>query len=235
MFNKRVQVDSLRLSGTPEVVVKLRRSARAKRLSLRVSRLDGRVTLTLPTRARVKEAERFANEKADWIRAQLGTQVEQIRPAPGSWVWFRGQRLEIAEGTGRSARLVGGRLEVSEERAGVKVATFLKHAARADLLEASEGYAHDLGVDIGKITLRDTRSRWGSCSYEGNLMYSWRLVMAPPDVLRYVAAHEVAHRVEMNHSQAFWDQVARIYPDYAAPRKWLRDEGQELHRFRFKD
>ena len=97
--------------------------------------------------------------------------------------------------------------------------------ARERLQAASERFATQVDRKINRVTLRDTRSRWGSCSEAGNLMYSWRLILAPSDVLTYVAAHEVAHLVEMNHSQAFWDVVADLCPNYAEPRKWLRQEG----------
>ncbi|MGR3434759.1 MAG: M48 family metallopeptidase, partial [Shimia sp.] len=83
--------------------------------------------------------------------------------------------------------------------------------------------------------LRDTRSRWGSCSAAGGLNYSWRLVMAPPEVLDYVAAHEVAHLAQMNHSPRFWAEVAGLMPGYEAPRGWLRRHGADLHRYRFGD
>jgi predicted metal-dependent hydrolase len=90
-----------------------------------------------------------------------------------------------------------------------------------------------LGRRFSRLSLRDTRSRWGSCSSRGGLSYSWRLILAPPDVLDYVAAHEVAHLAEMNHSPAFWALVARLCPGYQAPRGWLRREGAGLHRYRF--
>jgi predicted metal-dependent hydrolase len=92
-----------------------------------------------------------------------------------------------------------------------------------------------LGRRYTRLTLRDTRSRWGSCSATGALSYSWRLILAPPRVLDYVAAHEVAHLAQMNHSPAFWAEVARLMPDYESPRAWLRREGSALHRYRFGD
>lgn len=225
------------LPGEPALEVTLRRSARAKRLSLRVSRLDGRVTLTMPKRAKDREAIAFAHEKADWIRGHLVGRPELLTPSVGGWVLFRGHQCPIVSGSGRAAKYVDGTIIVPEpaEKTPIRVASFLKLAARVDLTEASEGFARDLGVSIGKISLRDTRSRWGSCSYEGNLMYSWRLVMAPPHVLRYVAAHEVAHRLEMNHSADFWAVVERVFPEYTESRKWLRKQGEELHQFRFTD
>jgi predicted metal-dependent hydrolase len=230
-------MDRLHLPGDPPVEVTLRRSARAKRLSLRVSRLDGRVTLTMPNRAKEREARRFVEEKSAWIRSHLVNRPTQLIPEVGGWIWFRGMQCPIVTGQGRAAKWDAGAISVPapNEKTPLRIASFLKLAARADLHEASAGFARDLGVSIGRISLRDTRSRWGSCSYEGNLMYSWRLIMAPPHVLRYVAAHEVAHRLEMNHSADFWAVVAQIYPDYEAARKWLRVEGEELHRFRFSN
>ncbi len=110
---------------------------------------------------------------------------------------------------------------------------FLKLRARDRLAAACDGFAASLGTHYRAIALRDTRSRWGSCTSEGNLMYSWRLVMAPPDVLDYVAAHEVAHRLEMNHSDRFWAHVERVCPDHKSHRRWLREEGTKLHAWRF--
>ena len=111
----------------------------------------------------------------------------------------------------------------------------LKLRARDVLAEASDRYAVMVGQSYSRLSIRDTRSRWGSCSSEGVLMYSWRLIMAPPEVLDYVAAHEVAHLVEMNHSAAFWAMVERICPDYDVHRAWLRKNGDVLHRVNFGD
>ena len=108
-----------------------------------------------------------------------------------------------------------------------------KGGARDRLAGACDDYAALLGKPYARITLRDTRSRWGSCTSDGRLMFSWRLIMTPPEVLDYVAAHEVAHLAQMNHSPAFWAEVTRIYGDYQAPRQWLRDHGGGLHRYRF--
>jgi predicted metal-dependent hydrolase len=92
-----------------------------------------------------------------------------------------------------------------------------------------------VGRSYTSLALRDTRSRWGSCSPDGRLMYSWRLIMAPPQVLDYVAAHEVAHLVELNHSPAYWRVVTGICPDWKRHRDWLRTHGSSLHRLRFQD
>jgi predicted metal-dependent hydrolase len=129
-----------------------------------------------------------------------------------------------------------GVLHVPDEvTAGVRAKAFLKTKARDELAAASDFYAAQLGKRYNRLSIRDTRSRWGSCSSEGVLMYSWRLIMAPHEVLHYVAAHEAAHLVEMNHSDAFWAVVARICPDYDRHRIWLKKNGDQLHRVNFGD
>ncbi|MBU2868750.1 M48 family metallopeptidase [Pacificibacter marinus] len=229
-------MDQAILDGDPPVSVVLRRSARARRLSLRVSRLDGRVTLSLPPRASERAAMAFLREKESWIRDNL-EQLPVGRVASiGSTVPFLGQDVSVVVGTGRAARLEGDRLLVpnAPNMVGPRIEAFLKLQAKTYLRAASDKYAKALDTDYARLTIRDTRSRWGSCTSDGNLMYSWRLVMAPIAVLDYVAAHEVAHRLEMNHSDRFWTHVARVCPDYAMHRDWLRTEGQVLHAWQFK-
>ena len=229
-----------RLDGTPPLEIALRRSARARRFSLRVSRLDGRVTLTLPQHAREAEALAFARGKDGWIRqvlVQMGFGPGAVA-APGlrfgDTLPFEGRPLLLTPAALRSPRVEGGALLMPADPARLvpRLAAFLKLAARDRLTEASDLHAAALGLRYARITLRDTRSRWGSCTSDGALMYSWRLILAPPAVLDYVAAHEVAHLAEMNHSPAFWAVVARLMPDYARHRHWLRAEGAALHRLR---
>ena len=223
------------LPGHPPVEITLRRSARSRRFSLRVSQLDGRVTLSLPLRAREAEAMEFARAQEGWLRAALARQPVQALVAMGDAVPVEGQMLVLAPGSGRSVRREGGALLVPGDPAqtGVRAQAYLKVLARERLLTASDHFAGLVGCKASRITLRDTRSRWGSCSHQGALMYSWRLVMAPPAVLTYVAAHEVAHLVEMNHSAAFWAVVARLYPGWQGQRRWLHSHGQRLHGYRF--
>lgn len=229
------------LPGNPPVTLSVKKSARARRISLRVSRLDGRVTLTLPRGVPEREALDFAQEKADWLRAQLVQRPEDVWVGYGSVIPLRGEMVRIlpesGAGSGRGVRREGDALLVSgsEAQCAARLAGYLKTAARDALSEASDRYAALLGKGYNRITLRDTRSRWGSCSSSGGLMYSWRLIMAPAPVLDYVAAHEVAHLAQMNHSDRFWAEVTRIHGPYAAPRRWLRDQGGALHRYRFGD
>lgn len=223
-----------RLSGAPSVEVYLRRSARARRLSLRVSSLDGKVTLTLPPHVPERVARAFAEEKARWISQAVGRVSETVEVAPGADIPVEGMTHRIVAGSGRAARRGEGTLTVPRDRAGPVAEAYLKHLARDRLAQAVDRHAGALSCTPGRITLRDPRSRWGSCSSEGNLMFSWRLIMAPPEVLDYVAAHEVAHLVHMDHSPAFWAAVERLFPGHAAQRQWLRRDGSALHRFRFR-
>jgi predicted metal-dependent hydrolase len=224
------------LPGDPPIPLVLRRSARARRISLRISQLDGRVTLTLPKRLPLGDAVAFAREKEAWIRKHLEARGDDVTIGAGSSLPIGGLLHDVAQGTGRRVTFEPGRVLVPGPAARIapRLGGHLKTLARARLAEASDHYAARLGLPYAAITLRDTRSRWGSCTADGRLMYSWRLILAPPEVLDYVAAHEVAHLAEMNHSEAFWAQVTRIYGDYAAPRAWLRREGSTLHRYRFE-
>lgn len=230
-------MEQIELAGTPVVTILVRRTRQARRLSLRVSQLDGRVTMSLPMRTPLREAQVFAVEKEHWIRRTLAARPDVIRPMIGGTVLFMGRDVDVVIGAGRVARYVDGKITVPDNPARVvaRIAALMKITARERLREASDRYAAALGVSYGRMSLRDTRSRWGSCSSDANLMYSWRLIMAPPAVLDYVAAHEVAHLREMNHSPDYWRVVAQIYPDYKTQRAWLRSNGQDLHSVQFLD
>lgn len=224
------------LEGNPPIEVTLRRSARAKRLSLRVSRLDGRVTLTLPQQSPEREGIAFLRGREEWLRGHLSQIAPARSIAIGGTVPFEGRDLPILPSPTRRARLEAGQVLVPDGvGAAARVKALLRTAARDKLAAASDHYADALGKRYTNLSLRDTRSRWGSCSSKGTLMYSWRLIMAPSRVLQYVAAHEVAHLVEMNHSPAFWAVVERLFPDYDVCRHWLRENGDQLHRVRFDD
>ncbi|MEY8802586.1 M48 family metallopeptidase [Leisingera sp. XS_AS12] len=221
------------LSGTPPVPLTLRRSGRARRISLRISSLDGRVTLTLPAHLPDHAGLAFAEEKADWIRSHLARHPAAVLVGLGAVLPIDGQDRVVERAEGRRIVLDAGRVAVPGTNPGPPLQRYLKELARNRLAEASDFYAARLGRGYSRLTLRDTRSRWGSCTADGALMYSWRLILAPPAVLRYVAAHEVAHLQEMNHSQDFWAVVERLYGRYHEPRAWLRENGASLHRYRF--
>ena len=223
------------LPGQPPLAITLRRSARARRFSLRVSRLDGRVTLSLPNSAREAEAMAFARNQEGWIRAALAAMPVRAGVGIGTVLPVEGRMLVVSPGAGRLVRVEGDHLVVPGDaaRTGVRAASFLRMMARDRLIAACDRYADQIGRPYARLSLRDARSRWGSCTADGGLMFSWRLAMAPPDVLDYVAAHEVAHLAEMNHAPAFWAVVAGLMPGYATRRAWLRAQGQSLHAYHF--
>ncbi len=227
------------LTGILPVDVHLKRSRRTRRFSLRVSRLDGKVTLSIPLRAREADALDFLRGQEGWLRDTMAAMPEAaLAPVrPGATLPVEGRLLTLAVGSGRAIREDGGTLFVPGDPAlvGARVGAWIKVLARDRLDEASARHAGTLGRRYTRLTLRDTRSRWGSCSPDGALMYSWRLIMAPPSVLDYVAAHEAAHLVQMNHSAAFWELVSQLCPDWKRERQWLHEQGQTLHRYRFGD
>ena len=224
------------IPGNPPIEVHLRRSARARRISLKVGRIDGRVTLSLPVRGSLDEAMAFARTKEDWIRNVLPkAQHAELRLRFGGEFPILGEALMLTPGAKRGVTrhddtlLVGG----DEARLASQLQGYLKVIAQRELMEASSRYAAQVGRRFTELALRDTKSRWGSCSPDGRLMYSWRLAMAPLPVLDYVAAHEVAHLVHMDHSTRFWGLVREICPDFTRHRAWLKREGSRLQAIPF--
>jgi hypothetical protein len=226
---------SVTVSGAPCRIV-LRRNPRASRYILRLPP-GGDPVLTVPARGTLATAERFVRDQAEWLAAQLARRAAPVAFAPGGVIPFRGVEHEIVA-TGRLRGLVQageaeGRAQLrvpgAPEHLARRLTDFLRSEARRDLEEAVSRHAAALGKAPSGITLRDTRSRWGSCSSAGRLNFSWRLVLAPPAILDYVAAHEVAHLAEMNHGPRFWAVCRRLAPHTQEARDWLRREGGRLH------
>lgn len=224
---------TIRLPGSPGIDVRLRESGRAKRVSLRVSSLDGSVTLTRPRGVSAAEALRFADTRRAWLERAIANVPLTEVVAPGAMLPVRGEMVPVVEGNGRAAQWTKRGLEVPLQAPGIAASAFLKLIARDALATACDRYSKMIDRPYTQIALRDTRSRWGSCTTAGRLMFSWRLAMAPPDVLDYVAAHEVAHLRHMDHSAAYWSTVEEMVPDWRSHRAWLRTDGAALHRYRF--
>jgi predicted metal-dependent hydrolase len=218
--------------------VELRRHARATRYTLRVQATNRAITLTMPMRGSVREAKAFAERNGGWIAARLKRLPQAIPFADGLELPLRGTPHRIVHRPGARGTVwteTGDMplLIVAGDRAHLarRVRDFLKREAKRDLDAASRRYAAQLGVAIKRISIRDQSSRWGSCTAAGVLSYSWRLILSPPHVLDYLAAHEVAHLVEMNHSRRFWRLVERICPDWERAKAWLNTQGTALHRY----
>ncbi len=212
----------------------VRINRRAKRISLRVN-ARGEAVLVLPDEKFRAEGLRFAAQKQGWIDKHRTQQPDRVPFAIGSTIPFRGEPHRIARDPWADDLLAvaGRQITVSgwPDAAERLVQAWLKQQAAADYKTAVAGYAEALGLPIPPITLRDPKTRWGSCSLRKTLSLSWRLILAPPDVLDYVAAHEVSHLLEMNHSARFWALVEGILPRYRRQEAWLKKHGRDLHRF----
>lgn len=221
--------------GDPPILVKLIRHARAKRMTLRISSVDGGARLTLPKRGSLRAAKRFLLAQEDWLRGHIEKTPDRVVIAPGVQLSLQDEPFLLEPSTRARVVLAPGKIFLPAGRpAGKALEGFIKSRARNVITKLVEVDAAALDAEFGKISLRDPRSRWGSCNSEGNLMFSWRLMLAPPEVLRYVVAHEVAHLREMNHAPAFWAEVAVLMPNYEAPRRWLKLNGSALHRYDFR-
>jgi predicted metal-dependent hydrolase len=224
--------------------VRVRRHRQARRYTLRIDAASREVVLTIPPRGSMKEAHDFAQKHGAWIAARLkrlpeakpfahGTEVP-LRGVPHRIEHRRGERGTVWTEAGDNGDML---LCVAGDAPHVdrRVADYLKREARRDLERESRRCAEALGVRIKRVSVRDQSSRWGSCSSTGVLSFSWRLVLAPPYVLEYLAAHEVAHLVELNHSIRFWRLVKKLYPDPVRAKVWLDVHGTELHRYGLSD
>ena len=253
----RVGTVEVQISGL-DVPLVLRRSTRARRLSLQVSEVRRGAMLTMPAYSSLTEAERFLARHMDWLKARLTNLPDPIPFADGAIVPLRGvaHRLRFAGPSRRrgvvwieepdNARIASvwpqeladdatdlRRLHVAgdERHAPRRLLDWLKRQAQADLKIHVGLHAKRLGVTPARITVRDQTTRWGSCSSTGTLSFSWRLILAPPFVLDYLAAHEAAHLEEMNHVRKFWALVEKTMPLYGEARDWLHEHGSKLHAY----
>ena len=221
-------------------LVTVRRHRRARRYTLRIHSATREVILTMPTRGSVREAKAFAQKHGGWIAARLRRLPEAAPFADGAMLPLRGVEHRVVHRPGKRGTVwteqgKGGEMLIcvagDAPHVGRRVGDFLRREAQRDLIVASRRAADMIGVNVKRISVRDQSSRWGSCSTTGVLSYSWRLILAPPFVLDYLAIHEVAHLVEMNHSPRFWRLVNRMYPDAERAKVWLDVHGADLHRY----
>jgi len=218
------------------IAVSLRRHPNARNYTLRLKSATGAPVLTMPKRGSLREARQFLDRHAGWLLREMD-KLPKPRPiVHGAVVPLRGipHRVHhIARRGTVSVETIDGTasLVVAGDAAHLRrrVIDFLKREARRDLEPRILHHAGALGVTVKAIRLRDQTSRWGSCTGSGHLSFSWRLVMAPPYVLDYLAAHEVAHLREMNHSRRFWRLVEALCPQSRQARAWLNAEGAKLH------
>ena len=218
------------------VPVKLIVNPRARHVSVRIDPTRREAIATAPSKRHLKHAAQFAVERAGWIAHELARLPQGVSLTPGSRIPLRGEDHLLVYEHGRAPpRIEPGapsRLIAPAPDAALfesRVLRFLKDQARLDLIDRVATHAVTLGVRPVRLQVKELRSRWGSCSTDGVLAFSWRLILAPSFVLDYLAAHEVAHLREMNHSRRFWAHVRRCLPDYERGRQWLHEHGCALH------
>ncbi len=228
------------IDGT-DVAVTFRHNARARRIILRIDKKGDGVVLTIPPGTSRSAALNFAAGQAVWIRTRLQGRAGKTGFTDGALIPVRGLQhriahrpdargtvwVEEAEDAPTPLLCVAG----DEAHLPRRAQDWLKRQARADLKEACNHYATVMDLRYTRISIRDQSSRWGSCSSSGGLSFSWRLVLAPADILDYVAAHEVAHLQEMNHGPDFWALVEAHCRKTRYARQWLKANGASLHRY----
>ena len=211
------------------------RNVRARRVRLKVGRSSRQAVLVLPRAVPVKNGLEFAQRKADWIMAQLALLPEKKVFCDGMTLSFLGHESVIhhSPSARRGVWFEQDVIWVSgqSEHLARRVRDFIKKEFTVYALQKARETAEKINVRVQKITIRDTTSRWGSCSRTGHLSLSWRLALAPVNVADYVIAHEVAHLSQMNHSPAFWRVVAELSPDYKKAEYWLKKNASYLYSF----
>lgn len=229
-----------------EVAITKRRGV--KNITLRLDFNDEKVKITAPVYITNRQIEKFIYEKEEWITKHFSQHFKKREThkkpqlASGDQFFLQGQKynLIVKKQKLKRSRVVLGAMEIeiyvhegltpAESKVAVKKAliAFYKKMATFVLPERTEFFAKKYGFRFKSITIKTLKSRWGSCSREGNLNFNWRLIMAPTDVLDYVVVHEVCHLKQLNHSSKFWDLVEIECPNHKQAKKWLRDHGQLL-------
>lgn len=238
MRNPPPRRELLRIDGEP-VSVTIRHNPRARRLIIKVHPTTGEITVVAPSKRAVAHALDFARSESEWIKRRLAKVPRIVELSLGATVLFRGEDHHVISGErgpapvwveyagqGRVIRVSG-----RAEHAARRLLDFFKREARQALSLRTLEFAAHIGVRPARISVRDTQSRWGSCSTERSLSYSWRLILAPPFVLDYVVAHEVAHLRHMNHGPRFWRLVREFVADADVAQQWLVRNGPLLHRY----
>ena len=218
-------------------MIEINKLVRSKRKTLAlIVETDGTLTVRAPLRMKEADIRQFIQAKQDWIkRKQAQAQKEASSPrqyVDGEMFWYLGQEVPMRViSDGKPALVMDECFRLTKSAQPQAESVFMawyKRQARRIVTNRVEFFAGKYGFKVGKVRISSARTRWGSCSHKGTLSFTWRLVMAPNDVIDYVVVHELCHLKEMNHSRAFWSQVEAILPDYKQHRKWLKDKGKNL-------
>jgi len=233
--------------GEMAVPFTIRKSRRAKNISITVS-MDG-VTVTAPGYVSEHEISSFIEKKRKWISQKVSNYEEQKKRKPRETEFVDGENLKFQgddfllqvleyDGKTTKAALKGDRfvvhlnrgllLDTRREEVQAKLEQLYRDKAREAVLERLEYFKSKLGVDYNGLRIKDQKTRWGSCSKNGNLNFNWKIVIAPSDIIDYIVVHELCHLLHMNHSKEFWETVASQIPGYKDKKRWLKENGPGL-------
>lgn len=227
--------------GNRAMPLTIRENHRATRITLRIEPGGRGLNLTVPAGLHRREIDDFLDRHQGWLLTKLAKFSTDNPIRHGGRISLRGvphriHHTQALRGLTECVVMDGEAvLKVSglEEHMGRRISAYLKKEARRDLEQRVALHAAVIRKPVKSITMKDTRSRWGSCSWDGNLSFSWRIVMAPPLVIDYLAAHEVAHLKEMNHGPQFWTLCRELCPGMEEARRWLKLHGSQLHAIDF--
>ena len=226
--------------GSRSVALNVVRSARANRLTLRIGRNGDAAKITAPNHVREIEIMEFINRHMGWLGEKLEAYPTRPNLRAGVKVPIKGIAHKIVHRPGRGVNMIiacetGPEIHIHGQEAALarRVADHLKKEAKATIEPMALKLAAETGRRVKSIRFKDTTSRWGSCSSDGNLSFSWRIMMAPPKVIAYLVAHEVAHLTEMNHGPKFWALCGKLCPDSDTCRAWLKRNGAKLQSIGF--
>lgn len=233
LFNFRPEANTDHLQvGSRLVPLLLVRHPRARRYLLRLSP-DGVAKVTVPRRGNIKEARDFAVQNTGWLEQQFQRLAAQpttpVNWGPGTEILFRGELVCIEAGGGKirfGNELIKAPLTNADFRPAIQ--KYLHKLAQQELPKRVQELARIHGVDVCRISVRDQRARWGSCSRKGTVSLNWRLIQTPAFVRDYIILHELTHRKHMNHSDKFWREVERLCPDYLEAERWVKQHGKLL-------
>lgn len=217
------------------IQILIRRNSQARRIIIRIDTTSGMVVLVLPPRESVANGLKFLQKHPRWLKHRLSSLPKRIPFTNGAIIPFQGsphlishepngpKRMQLAYGMIKA----GGNLNKLSQRLTI----WLRAEARMTITLLANKKTAEINCRPFVISIRDQKSRWGSCSSSGHLSFNWRLIMAPPQILDYVVAHESAHLIHMNHSVTFWELVAQMTNDVHGSKNWLKQHGENLHRY----
>jgi len=218
--------------------IKIKHSKRAKRVALRLDPIKRVFHLVVPSGMSMRRAQAFAEGQESWMQQKLAALAPKVSFEDGVIIPILGARTEIKvhyEPHLKVTKIIleDGVLHVrtNKDDPSARIVRFLKSLVKDELEILSSEKAAQIGKKISSVSVRDTKSRWGSCSADGNLSYSWRLVFASPEAFDYVVAHEVAHLKHLNHSEKFWDLCCELSENFVEGKYWMDTHGSELMRY----